>query len=226
MTLKIHPSSLGQIMTEGRSKTDLLGETCKKKLNAIFIEKKYHRYQDFSSKMIEKGNANEETGITMLSNHINEFLLKNEITFQNDYLIGTPDIIHDNKIFDIKCSWSIHTFMAAQISKDYYWQMQAYMELTGINIAYLTYCLTDTPEKLIEDEIRRAKYKCTDESLYIDIEEGYRRELTFGDIPDSERIKIFKIERNQEDIDKAKEKINLCRDYYSTLSLTMLSDKL
>ncbi len=43
----------------------------------VFIEATASIQKDFSSKAIQKGIANEEEGITMLSLHLGEFLLKN-----------------------------------------------------------------------------------------------------------------------------------------------------
>ena len=220
--LLIHASSLGKIMTGSKSKSDPLGETCKSHLREIYIGNTFGRYKDFDSKMIEKGNRNEETGITMLSSHLKEFFVKNEETFKNDFLIGTPDIIHDSVIFDIKCPWSLHTFMAADLSTLYEWQGRAYMELCDKDSFTLVYCLTDTPDKLIEDEIRRILWKCTDESLIDDIREGCYLQMTYKDIPDSLKIKTYTITRDKDKMNEAYEKIKYCRDYYSTLKLNMV----
>ena len=222
MSLLIHASSLGKIMTNSKSKSDPLGETCKSHLREIYIQNTYGRYKDFETKMIEKGNLNEETGITMLSKHLHEMLTKNETTFKNSYLVGTPDIIHEGTIYDIKCPWSLHTFMANDLSSLYEWQGRAYMELCDKDTFTLVYCLTDTPEKLIEDEIRRIKYKCTDENLFEDIEKGCYLQMTYKDIPDELKIKTFTIERDQDKMKEAKAKIELCREYYATLKLNMI----
>lgn len=218
--LLIHASSLGKIMTGSKTKSDPLGETCKSHLRDLYIQNKFGRYKDFESKMIEKGLKNEETGITMLSKYLGEFLTKNETTFKNDFLIGTPDV-NESVIYDIKCPWSMHTFMAADLSSLYEWQGRAYMELCDKDRFTLVYCLTDTPEKLMEDEIRRILWKCTDESLIDDIREGVYLQMTYKDVPDDLKIKTFTINRDKAKMQEAYDKIKLCREYYNTLSLNM-----
>lgn len=218
--LLIHASSLGKIMTSSKVKSEPLGETCKSHLRDIYIQNTFGRYKDFDSKMIEKGNKMEETGITMLSKHLGTFLSKNETTFKNDFLIGTPDV-NEDVIYDIKCPWTMHTYMAADLSTLYEWQGRAYMELCNKDTFTLVYCLTDTPERIIEDEIRRLIYKCGDESLIDDIREGCYLQMTYKDVPFDLKIKTFTIHRDEDKIKQAYEKIELCREYYNTLSLNM-----
>lgn len=217
--LKIRASSLGKIMTDSKVKSDPLGATCRSALRDIWISQNYGRERDFSSAMIEKGNRNENKGITMLSNTLRTFLKKNTEHFQNDYFTGTPDVIDDGRVFDIKCSWSLHTFFDADITRDYEWQGRVYMELTGCKMFNLVYVLTDTPEKLIEQEVNKILYKSADTSLFDDINEAVKKQMTFGDIPIEKRIKIFNIQHDPELIEKAKAKIDLCREEYKIFTL-------
>lgn len=219
--LRIRASALGKIMTDSKTKSDPLGATCRSALRDIWITENYHRERDFESLMIEKGNLNEEMAITMLSDVRRKFLVKNKQFFQNDYFTGTPDIIEwdDEIVDDTKCSWSLHTFFDADITKDYLWQGQAYMELTGCKMFNLVYVLTDTPEKLIQQQVSKILYKASEDISRDEIEEAVRKELTFNDIPAEKRIKIFNIKHDPEMIQKAKDKIDLCRIEYEKFSL-------
>lgn len=217
--LRIRASALGKIMTGSRDKNDPLGATCKSALRDIFIAENYGRERDFESMMIEKGNENENTGITMLSESLRTFFKKNEKFYQNDYFSGTPDIIDDGRVFDIKCNWSLHTFFDAELTSQYEWQGRVYMELTGCEFFNLVYVLTDTPEKLIQQQVNKILYKASEDVSRDEIEVAVRKELTFPDIPFEKRIKIFNIKHDPELIKKAKDKIDLCRGYYKTLSL-------
>lgn len=217
--LKIRASQLGKIMTDSKVKSDPLGATCRSALRDIWLKEKYGRERDFTSAMIEKGNKNENEGITMLTKQLRTFFKKNTEHFQNDYFTGTPDVIDDGRVFDIKCSWSLSTFFDAEIKKDYEWQGQTYMELTGCKIFNLVYVLTDTPEKLIEQEVNKILYKSADTSLFEDIDKAVRKQMTFGDIPPQDRIKIFHIKHDPEMIQRAKYKIDLCREEYSKFKL-------
>lgn len=218
--LRIRASLLGKIMTDSKTPTkDPLGATCRSALRDIWIAENYHRECDFTSAMIEKGNKNENEGITMLTKSLRTFFAKNTEHFSNDYFTGTPDVIDDGRVFDIKCSWSLSTFFDAEITKDYLWQGQVYMELTGCKMFNLVYVLTDTPQKLIDQEVSKILYRSADTSLFDDIEEATRKQLTFSDIPFESRIKIFNIQHDPEMIQKAKDKIDLCREEYSKYSL-------
>lgn len=107
---------------------------------------------ELNNKYVNKGNRMEDKAIDLLSLHTENLYSKNEVRFENDFITGTPDIIHNNKIIDIKCSWSKATF---PLFKDeahniqYEYQMRGYMMLTGCESAEVTYCLMSTPEDLI-----------------------------------------------------------------------------
>jgi len=164
---KFHPSSLGKIMTGSRDKDDPLGETCKTHLLECFISEVYHRRKDITTKYMEKGILQEEESITLYSLVTGKFHKKNKETIENDFLIGTPDLFDGESIrnashvIDIKTSWDIFTFyevMLKPINKTYYWQLQAYMDLSGASKARLAYCLVNTPFTLIEDEMAGILY--------------------------------------------------------------------
>jgi predicted phage-related endonuclease len=87
---------------------------------------------------------------------------KNEEQFKNDYFVGTPDIITEDSIIDIKTSWDATTFPwfdSELPNKDYMYQLLAYMDLTGKLNGYVAYCLINHAEDAIQDEIRRETWK-------------------------------------------------------------------
>lgn len=226
-----HPSSLGKIMTSARVKSDPLGETCKKALVACYIEAKYGRKKDISSKYIEKGLAVEEDSITLYSRVRKVFFKKNAEQIKNDFFIGTPDLYIGESlqsaktIIDIKSSWDIHTFFnvfVSPINSDYYWQGQAYMDLTGADTFKLAYCLVNTPETLINDAKRKLMYNmgAIDDQLpeVVEALAALEKEMVFDDIPKEERWIEFTIPRNDEDIQAAKDKIKYCRAFLNTIA--------
>lgn len=220
--LKIHASRAGMLMTEPKLKTDKdngnLSEGAKTFIRELWIKKTYNRRKDIANKYIEKGLLNEETSIDFASLVHNELYEKNELPFANDYLIGTPDIITDTHIIDVKSSYDIYTFMKAEVTDLYYYQMLSYMELTGIKQAKLIYCLTDAPEATIQRELKSAMWKLQVSELP-DLEEKLRRELCYQDIPLKDKVKVFEVEYNGEDIAKLYGKIEKSRIYFNSLSL-------
>lgn len=227
-----HPSSLGLIMTDSRTK-EPIGETAKAHLLQCWIEETYGRKKDISNKYIEKGLAQEEESITLYSLVTKKFHKKNTETISNDFFIGTPDLYDGNSIkeaeliLDIKTSWDIFTFFATlqkPLNKNYYWQLQAYMDLTGASVSKLVYCLVDTPENLILDEKRKLQWAMgiidpDANSEYLAKCEQIEKNMRFSDIPKEERYIAFEVKRNDEDIKKAHDRVIECRNYLNKFTL-------
>lgn len=219
---KVRASGAGKVMTDPSSKSEALSKTCKTYVRNQWIADHYHREKDYSSRAIQKGLLMEEEGITMLSLRYGEMLTKNEKWYQDKDLTGTPDVVMDDTVCDIKCSYDIWTFAAADgTDKDYKWQLQVYMELLNLDKAALVYCLTDTPDVVIQAEMRSIAWKLqmTDEYELERLEKDLRKQLTFSDIPVTSRIKIFNFERDKEGIARLRTRVEQCRDYYESLTL-------
>jgi len=218
-TLKIRCSSLGAIMTEPQKKTEPLSETCKTELRKLWIWKQFRKTKDITSKYIEKGLENEEQALTMITEHDGCFYVKNEKTLENDFIKGTPDIIHDSWIIDTKVSWDIFTFAGAKMTKDYEYQLRGYMALTGVNTARLVYVLTDTPDKMIMDEVRRQSWKMGMIEVPQTFEDLIRVNMTYDNVPKESRVKVFQIERDLEIEQQIFDRVKLCREYFKTIKL-------
>lgn len=223
---KFHPSSLGLIMTESRTKEEF-GETCKSHLMECYVSKKYDRYKDISNKYIEKGILAEEDSITLYSRVKKTFYKKNAEVITNDFFVGTPDLFVGESIqsasviIDLKTSWDIFTFfsvMTKAIEKKYVWQLQAYMDLTGAKQARLVYCLVNTPDKLVVDQ--KKKLAWTMGVIDSDVDEEYIRACeqvdknsVYDDIPIEDRYIEFVIDRDQDAIDQAHKRVEKCREF-------------
>lgn len=228
-------SSLGALMTNKQGKTDTtcmaeLSETCKSKLVEIYINHQYKREKDISNKYIEKGLAVEEDAITLYSRLANKFFTKNDTRVFNDFIQGEPDLFEGKTIFnadhihELKSSWDIFTFFTTKnkkIDKDYYYQIQGYLALTGAKSATLGYCLIDTPEPMINDEKRRVFYKM---NVLTEENEDYKKackaieaNMIFGDIPMSERVIKFEIEKSEDIIQSVYSRVPLWRRFLNEL---------
>lgn len=201
-----------------------LSDTCKTYVRNQWVVDTYHRDREFSTSAIQKGLANEETGITMLSLYLGEMLEKNTRHYENEYLKGTPDVPESDIVYDIKCSWDIFTFAAAGPNKIYDWQTRSYMQLLGLKKGAVVYVLTNTPEKIIHQEVRTILWKVGEksepgEARYEEIYRGIKKELTFDDIPTKDRIKFFYNTHEDEKIDQLYKRVEKCREYYNTLTL-------
>jgi GH43 family beta-xylosidase len=113
-------------------------------------EQIYGVRKEVYSKAMERGTKMENISIDNAILWMNiPFIQKNEQTFEDEYFTGTPDLLLEKTVIDIKTSWDCFTFplFDTEIShKDYYYQLQTYMHLTGLKNAILCYILIDTPE--------------------------------------------------------------------------------
>lgn len=223
--MKIRCSSLGKLMTASRSKTEQLSKTTKTYIQELVLEHKYGIKKEWSSRYTDKGNECEEDSITLANEVLNVgFIYKNEEHFQNDYITGTPDVNTNEVLLDIKTSFDGTTFPFFEDeipNKDYYYQLQGYMWLTGKEESLLVYCLTNTPIEIVEDEIRRVHWKehAIEESE--EIRHYVEAKHNFDHIPLEKRVKVFKIQKDEAVIEAIKEKIELAREYYNKIIETI-----
>ena len=214
-------SSLGKLMTEPRSKSEVLSQTAKSYIEDLFNELEFGYRKEFSSRYTDKGLEMEDEAIQFASEQFDwDFVVKNTERFTNDYITGEPDINTDNLLADIKCSWSLDTypmFEAEMKNKDYYWQLQGYMWLTGKAEAELVYCLMNTPLQIVEDEVRRAHWKAGLIDEDIDLRHEVQTKHNYDNIPSKLRVKRYIVERDEKAIEKIIEKVEIAREYYKML---------
>ena len=219
--MKIRCSAIGKIMTSPKSKGEALSQTTKTYLQELAITEVYGIRKEFSSRYTDKGNEVEELSISLCNDVLETgFLYKNEEHFTNDWITGTPDVNTNEILLDVKSSWDATTFPFFDTelkNKDYFYQLQGYMWLTGKTESLLCYCLIDTPLQIVEDEIRREHWKQSLIEENSDLRAFVQSKHTFGHIPKEKRLKVFKIAKNDEVIESIKTRITECRKYYDEL---------
>ena len=199
-----------------------LSKGAKNYIKDIWLYNNYGVKKEINSKYLTKGNDVENLSIELVEVTMGlENIFKNDEFFENDYICGTPDVITDDFVVDVKSSWSSATFPFFETelkNKNYEWQLKAYMWLTGIHKSYLSYCLVPTPEILIQDEMRRVSWKRGEGGdVSEEVENEVREYFDLSKIPIWERIKSFELNLTSDDIVKIKEKVKLARQYYDTL---------
>jgi hypothetical protein len=149
----IHPSSLGCIMTNAKSKKpeDLSAgaKTYCKDLAKQFV---YGFEKEISNKYLDKGTICEEQSIALYNEVFFTNHKKNTERRTNKWLTGECDILARDRIIDIKSSWSLATFPAfTEDAHDagYEWQGRAYMMLWDVDLFELAYCMVSTPPELM-----------------------------------------------------------------------------
>ena len=209
---------LGQLL-EKQLYAPSLSVTTKSKMNEYFNGLHFGRSNDIRGKYLDKGIMVEEQAITLVSEVLDVFLVKNRERRCNDYLTGEPDNVQ-GIIRDIKSSCDLDTFPMFEDelrNNLYWWQVQAYMELFDIDEAEVIYCHVDTPEMLILDELRRVSWQLNHIELPQEIEYEVRNNMTFGDIPKHQRVKRFAVKRDREQMAMVKPQVIKCREYLEQL---------
>ena len=189
---KIRASAGGKLMTEPRAKSETLSETTKSYLKEWAISEMFGVKNEIKSKYTERGLQDEDKAIDLMMTVLDlPFTIKNEQYFENDYFCGTPDLIVGDTVYDAKCVWSCFTFPIFEKelqNKDYFYQLQIYMHLTGCKKAVLSYVLLD-------NDVIGHKYQ----------------------VEPKQRIKTFEFEYDPEVIEKLKEKVILSREFLKQL---------
>jgi hypothetical protein len=237
---KIRCSSIAAIMCEPQAKAAKdageLSKTAKTHLINVYIKEKYKRERDFITPAMLKGIESEERGITLLSLFKEQFLKKNDLRLENDFLSGHPDIFEGEDIFhathitDTKLSWDIWTFLPNildPLNKDYAYQLQGYFDLTTATKGTIAYLLVDTPENIINSEkykLLRQMNVVTEESPeFVEAAKLLEANMIYPDVPINEKVLLFHVDRDDEVIEKIHGKVEKCREFLSYLESKHLS---
>lgn len=227
-------SSMGALMTNSRSKSDPLGQTAKTAIEQALVYNVFGIRDELGSKQIEKGIVVEDESIKLASrvyDWLDVDIDKPKIRLSNDYIGGEPDVLSKTVLGDVKSSWSGNTFYPVYFqselkNKSYYYQMMSYLWLSGMDQCELVYCLTNTPEYMIEDMIKRESWQKMAfpsnrdkdmETIEAEVEERVRGQHVFDHIEDKNRVKRFLMQRDDQVIEQMIERIEICRKYYDQL---------
>lgn len=196
--IKFRASSLADLMTEPKSKSEVLSVGAKTAIEKMAKEFVYGFDKVISSRQMEKGITVEDQSIDLLNSVMFTSYGKNTERRTNDWITGECDIFTGDSIIDIKSSWSLDTFPVLSKQgedKTYEWQLRAYMWLWDVDKAKIAYCLVSTPEHLIGYE---------DPKLH-----------NVDHINPELRVTMVPYERDKELEEKIKVKVKAARDYYS-----------
>lgn len=203
-----------------------LSETCKSFLEKWLTEKLYGRKIEVQAKEMVKGNLVEDDSMIYLSGFIPEMGLvsKNEKRFENSFMIGTPDIITDFKIYDVKNAYSHETFPLYETDlpePDYDWQLRGYMQLANREISAIVYALMNMPEHMIEKE---ARWKLGNEFSKAEYE-AFARNYRYDDLPPYLRIREYEVTHEPQKIESIESRVLQCRDYIKDVLLPIVSEQ-
>jgi hypothetical protein len=158
---RIRCSSLSKIMTEPKSKDEVLSVGAKTYVEELAKQFVYNFEKEVTAKEMEKGLIVEQQCIDLLNEVLFTNFVKNTERKTNDWLTGECDIFTGRKIHDIKAPWSLPTFPATVFAgrdRDYEWQLRGYMWLWDVDESEIDYCLVSTPDELIRFEPEALHY--------------------------------------------------------------------
>jgi hypothetical protein len=197
--MKWRASQLGNLMTNSRSKSDVLSETTKSEIRKIAKQNFYGYTTEIKTKPMIKGTDWEQEGIDLLNSVRFTQYTKNEERVSNEYITGCCDIKEPKLIIDIKMPWSLETFPATPSEGDaskYEWQGRGYMWLYDKPAFELVYTMCTTPDELLTEwdnlSIHRVDH-----------------------IDPAKRITVLRYERDLAIEEQIKERLRACSEYYA-----------
>ena len=232
--IKFRASGWGNLLTEPVTKAAKeageLSITCQKELIKIYNRELYGRKKDITTKQMDKGKLVEKDSAALLisvekyPDNVSVIINDGVTVLDNDYFIGTPDIFIMNggtiEICDIKSSWELDTFMPKLVEepdKSYVAQLNVYYELAGASGGFIAYCLVDAPESILFQEseflLRNGSYISKESPDYLIAWEEKKKLMIFEDIDYRERVIKIPVPRNDELIQKMKDKVPILRNW-------------
>ncbi|MDH1069525.1 hypothetical protein N5B96_08515 [Acinetobacter johnsonii] len=202
-------SSLHNLIGDGRSKAAVISDTAKSAIRDIVKEDLYGFRSFTGNQYTQKGNLLEDLAIEMSGKMRLRNYQKHVGRVENELITGECDVLDlKNKlIIDTKCTWDIgtHPFFADEAMEKvkkagYDVQMQAYMWLYDCDVANIDFWLFPCPPELLNgwDDIDQLVHLVEK----IDIRE---------------RKTTVVIERDEAIIQKIKDKVPHCQEYYAKL---------
>jgi hypothetical protein len=189
-------SSLGRLMTEPKSKSEVLSVGAKTYIRQLVAQEVFAFEPQLDVRPAQKGIEVEDLCIAMVGRRYGLELSKNFERRHNGLITGEADITYPGAGRDIKASWSLATFpIVAEDCKDslYEWQMRGYMMLWDVDCWHVDYCMVSTPEHLIGWE---------DPALHhVDY------------IPEAQRITTWTVTRDAAKEAAIREKVPAAREY-------------
>lgn len=215
-------------------------------LDDVFRRVFWNRERILDNKFLRKGLAQEDDAVGLVSLVDGEFYIKNSKKYENEFLVGTPDIVFGNLVIDTKCNYDLESFENAEMTSLYEWQIKCYMYLTGCTKGKLAYTLVNNPVEQIINETTRRFYAMgspdSDNEDWIEMKRLIERNMIFDiklfkeqnpgyhfeninldfDIPAELRVKTFDVFIEEDDIVNIQSRIVLARQYLVTKEIEVL----
>lgn len=203
----------------------ILSETAKSYCKEWLISEFTGKKKNIRSKYLSRGKDMEESAIQRISKHYGCELKKNEKQLENEFFTGEHDTNTPEIVIDTKVPFDAFTFpyFETEPDKDYYGQLQVYQNLTGLRKGSLCYCLENGSHEQIDKlswEIARELGKDEPDINDWDMAE---KELSYDNLPEGLRKKVFEFEYNEPFIKKAEQFVLASRKYIENELLPIIN---
>lgn len=215
-TPKIRASQMYMLFTDSRKKGELSETT--KSLCYQIIARDIGALRQWTSRYIEKGIIMEDESIMFVNKVLGTNYSKNYTSYDGGAITGTPDIITDDMIIDIKNSFEVETHLKnitqEELPKNYFYQLQSYMALTGKDKAKVLYVLMPTPEYLLEKQARALEYKYQDYDKALEVLKATNEVIS--SLPNEFRVVEYAIVRDENFLQQFNERYEPFKLFYQT----------
>lgn len=214
-----------------------LSDTAKQAVEDVWLWHEKGFYKDIKSPYLEKGIFGEELALSLLTEIDGRFYEKNTQRIYKDNRTGEWDnkfTLNGKKIIqDTKACWDTKTFKNSDMDAGYIWQGRDYMDLGEADEFWLRYVLIDCPPHIVAREKER-KWREFYDNTMSDAEaqlleekvepllQQIERNLVYSTnelYTKEERVKTFRITRDDLIHKQYLDRIPHCLDYYKTIKL-------
>lgn len=233
--VKFRASSWGNLLAEPKDAADKkagkLGLTAQKELLKIYRRVVYDWDEDdITTPAMEKGTLVQPSSIALYSHVEGQLFTENHDNLQNECFSGKPDlylgkdIYHATQVDDMKNSFILSNFtdkMVEKVTPEQKCQLNVYFDLTGASGGYIVHTLVSLPEEMFKKECDRLLWKMTNNGEiateyapeYLYEVEKLKKKFLYDHYPPEERVFKQKVERDEELIQRMKDKVPFLREW-------------
>lgn len=232
---KFRASSWGALLSEPKTKEEKeagkLSLTCQKELLKIYRKEKYGWDEDdITTQPMQKGTLVQTGSIMMYSVLEGKVFVENDEELENEWFKGKPDVYvgksirEADQVDDMKNSYLLSNFtdkMVESVTPAQKCQLNVYYCLSQASGGNIVHALMSLPPEMFKEECDRLLWRMANKGQiatelapeYLYEVEKLKKKYIYDHIPPEERIFKQPVERDEELIQKMKNKVPLLREW-------------
>jgi len=233
--VKFRASSWGNLLALPKDAEDKkagkLGVSTQKELLKIYRLLKYDWDEDdITTPAMEKGTIVQPESILMYSKVAGQLFTENTEHLENEWFKGTPDVFLGKtirtatQVDDMKNSFILSSFTDKTVEKvtpEQKCQLNVYYSLTGASGGNIVHTLVSLPPEMFKKECDRLLWKMSNNGEiateyapeYLYEVEKLKKKYIYDQYPEEERVFIQPVERDEELIQKMKDRVPVLRNW-------------